>query len=55
VDVFYVKDVFGLKIENDRKLAGLRDALLVALAPGGEAEAPLVPPPVRRARRVDAA
>jgi [protein-PII] uridylyltransferase len=31
VDVFYVKDVFGLKIENERKLAALRDALLAAL------------------------
>jgi [protein-PII] uridylyltransferase len=31
VDVFYVKDVFGLKVENDRKLAALRKALLVAL------------------------
>ncbi|MCX8132707.1 MAG: [protein-PII] uridylyltransferase [Roseococcus sp.] len=33
VDVFYVKDVFGLKIENERKLAALREALLAALAP----------------------
>ena len=32
VDVFYVKDVFGLKVENERKLASLRDALLAALA-----------------------
>ena len=31
VDVFYVKDVFGLKIENERKLASLRIALLHAL------------------------
>jgi len=31
VDVFYVKDIFGLKIENDRKLAQLREALLAAL------------------------
>ena len=31
VDVFYVKDVFGLKVENERKLAGLRHALLAAL------------------------
>ncbi|MCU0886621.1 MAG: [protein-PII] uridylyltransferase [Rubritepida sp.] len=39
VDVFYVKDVFGLKVENERKLATLREALLDALAtperPGG--------------------
>jgi [protein-PII] uridylyltransferase len=32
VDVFYVKDVFGLKVENERKLATLRDALERALA-----------------------
>jgi [protein-PII] uridylyltransferase len=31
VDVFYVKDVFGLKVENDRKLGTLRGALLAAL------------------------
>ena len=39
VDVFYVKDVFGLKVENDRKLVTLRRALEAALecadAPGG--------------------
>ena len=33
VDVFYVKDVFGLKVENERKLAALREALLAALDP----------------------
>ncbi|HYZ62030.1 MAG TPA: ACT domain-containing protein, partial [Acetobacteraceae bacterium] len=33
VDVFYVKDVFGLKVENERKLAALRQALLEALQP----------------------
>ena len=51
VDVFYVKDVFGLKVENERKLSTLRDALLGALAPceGDEAAAPV--PPVRKARR----
>jgi [protein-PII] uridylyltransferase len=32
VDVFYVKDLFGLKVENERKLAQLRQALLGALA-----------------------
>ena len=31
VDVFYVKDVFGLKIENERKLTQIRTALLAAL------------------------
>ena len=43
VDVFYVKDVFGLKVENERKLGPLRQALLAALsppaAPGGGATA----------------
>jgi [protein-PII] uridylyltransferase len=53
VDVFYVKDVFGLKVENERKLATLRDALLGALSPP-EVEAPVVPPPMRP-RRADAA
>jgi [protein-PII] uridylyltransferase len=33
VDVFYVKDVFGLKVENERKLASLRQAMETALAP----------------------
>jgi [protein-PII] uridylyltransferase len=33
VDVFYVKDVFGLKVENERKLVTLRRALEAALAP----------------------
>ena len=55
VDVFYVKDVFGLKIENERKLAGVRDALLDALSPEGEGEAPIVPEPMRPTRRADAA
>ncbi len=32
VDVFYVKDVFGLKVENERKLDALRAALETALA-----------------------
>jgi [protein-PII] uridylyltransferase len=54
VDVFYVKDVFGLKVENERKLATLRDALLAALSPPGDAEAPAAPSP-GRPRRADAA
>jgi [protein-PII] uridylyltransferase len=32
VDVFYVKDIFGLKVENERRLQQLREALLAALA-----------------------
>jgi [protein-PII] uridylyltransferase len=33
VDVFYVKDNFGLKVENERKLGPLRSSLLEALTP----------------------
>lgn len=33
VDVFYVKDAFGLKITNEAKIASLRDKLIQALAP----------------------
>ncbi|MCC7284503.1 MAG: [protein-PII] uridylyltransferase [Acetobacteraceae bacterium] len=44
VDVFYVKDAFGLKIENERKLATLREALEAALAEPGSADAPPPPP-----------
>jgi [protein-PII] uridylyltransferase len=54
VDVFYVKDVFGLKIENERKLAGLRDALLGALNAENDPENN-TPPPMRPVRRVEAA
>ncbi len=53
VDVFYVKDVFGLKVENERKLAELRVALLSALSQTDEA-AP-TPTPVTRPRRTQAA
>jgi [protein-PII] uridylyltransferase len=50
VDVFYVKDVFGMKIENDRKLNQLRIALLEALTPTTED-----PPPAATKRRAAAA
>jgi [protein-PII] uridylyltransferase len=50
VDVFYVKDVFGLKVENERKLARLREALLAALADGDEPAAVPIAPPARRRR-----
>ncbi len=52
VDVFYVKDVFGLKVENERKLAALRTALLAAL---GSPDEPAVPAPGPRRRRASAA
>jgi len=48
VDVFYVKDVFGLKVENDRKLAQLREALLAALA--SPDDPPEAPEPTKRRR-----
>ncbi len=52
VDVFYVKDVFGLKVENERKLPQLREALLAALSGLDDAAAPL---PVPKRRRTDLA
>jgi [protein-PII] uridylyltransferase len=54
VDVFYVKDVFGLKVENERKLAQLREALLAALASPEEPATVPVPAPTRRRRRAAA-
>jgi [protein-PII] uridylyltransferase len=48
VDVFYVKDVFGLKVENERKLTQLREALLEALVTPEDTMQPPVPPPKRR-------
>jgi [protein-PII] uridylyltransferase len=57
VDVFYVKDVFGLKVENERKLGQLRDALLDALASPEEAEdgPPPHPAPAKRRRSASVA
>jgi [protein-PII] uridylyltransferase len=55
VDVFYVKDIFGLKVENERKLAQLREALLAALASPDDAAPTTVTPPARRRPRADAA
>ncbi len=50
VDVFYVKDVFGLKVENERKLSSLRLALLAALqAPEETGPAPNAQPRRKRA------
>ncbi len=55
VDVFYVKDVFGLKVENERKLAQLRAALLTALASPEDAAPQPIPAPAKRRRSVSAA
>ena len=54
VDVFYIKDVFGLKVENERKLSQLRDALLKALANTDEVAMPVTPAPTPKRRRVAA-
>ncbi|OIR06160.1 bifunctional uridylyltransferase/uridylyl-removing enzyme [mine drainage metagenome] len=35
VDVFYVKDVFGLKVEHERKIRDIREALAAALQEPG--------------------
>jgi [protein-PII] uridylyltransferase len=51
VDVFYVKDIFGLKVENERRLQQLRAALLEALENPEDA----VSPPLAAARRRRAA
>ena len=40
VDVFYVKDVFGLKVSNDSKLERIRSELMGALEPGDDAQRP---------------
>ncbi|MCQ8240901.1 [protein-PII] uridylyltransferase [Rhizosaccharibacter radicis] len=48
VDVFYVKDVFGLKIGNERKLDEIREALLLVLRQAEEAVVSPAPVPVRR-------
>ena len=48
VDVFYVKDVFGLKVTNERKLDQFREALLAALENPDEEPAEPLPEPWRR-------
>jgi [protein-PII] uridylyltransferase len=55
VDVFYVKDVFGLKIENERKLGALKEALLAALEPPSVPAANPAPAGGGSARRRSAA
>ncbi len=40
VDVFYVKDVFGLKVEQPQKLAKLQDRLMEVVTPLPDTPAP---------------
>jgi [protein-PII] uridylyltransferase len=49
VDVFYVKNLFGHKVEHEQKLAEIRTALEAVLAKGNRA-APALAAPTRRAR-----
>ncbi|WP_419731237.1 [protein-PII] uridylyltransferase [Lichenicola sp.] len=50
VDVFYVKDVFGLKLSNERKLDELRVSLVGVLTRAEDAIAALAGPPPERRR-----
>ena len=49
VDVFYVKNLFGHKVEHEQKLAEIRTALEAVLVKGNRA-APALAAPTRRAR-----
>jgi [protein-PII] uridylyltransferase len=54
VDVFYVKNLFGHKVEHEQKLAEIRTALEAVLEKGNRAAPALAAPP-RRARAAAAA
>jgi [protein-PII] uridylyltransferase len=43
VDVFYVKDVFGMKVEHERKIREIREALLSALKEAAICEPAAIP------------
>jgi [protein-PII] uridylyltransferase len=47
VDVFYVKDVFGLKVEHERKKRDIRAALMAALADKSDSQSGLDAAPVK--------
>ncbi|WP_366654051.1 [protein-PII] uridylyltransferase [Fodinicurvata sp. EGI_FJ10296] len=51
IDVFYVKDVFGLKVTNETKLEQIRSHLTAVLADGDPGSVPPAPAPTRPARR----
>ena len=44
VDVFYIKDVFGLKVEHEQKLQRIEEHLLEAITPPEERRPPQVEP-----------
>ncbi len=44
VDVFYVKDIFGLKVDHEEKLNLLRERLLEAVSPEGPEDTPEAEP-----------
>ena len=50
VDVFYVKNLFGHKVEHPQKLAEIRQALEAVLAKGNAGALGSPPVPTRRAR-----
>jgi len=49
VDVFYVKDIFGMKVEHEGKLKSIREALLAALE--DTAAKPAAAKPGKRVKR----
>jgi [protein-PII] uridylyltransferase len=51
VDVFYVKDQFGLKVESESRLKAIRDALMAVLVETGAAEPHERQPPAPPARQ----
>ncbi|MGH7056380.1 MAG: [protein-PII] uridylyltransferase [Acetobacteraceae bacterium] len=51
VDVFYVKDMFGLKITSEQKLQKVRECVLAAIAPAEEPSAAALPAQRRRRAR----
>ena len=53
VDVFYVRNLFGHKVEHPQKLAEIRSTLEAVMAKGNTA-APALPVPSRRNRAVAA-
>jgi [protein-PII] uridylyltransferase len=50
VDVFYVKDIFGLKVDHERKIDEIRVSLLAALREPGIGEAAAAPAKVSAAQ-----